>query len=82
MLALNNGSFRFLISTAYTCLLHPLIQKLCSVDSLFRKFSLVLIFDSDVLESVELVGLNALDLKSFIFETLTHLPSFFEVVQA
>lgn len=79
MLALNNGSFRFLISTAYTCLLHP--EPKCSVDSLFREFSLVLIFDSDVLESVELFGLNALDLKSFIFETLTDFASFFEVVE-
>lgn len=79
MLALNNGSFRFLISTAYTCLLHP--DPPCSVDSLFCKFSLVLVFDSDLLESVELFGLNALDLKSFIFETLTHFTAFFEVVK-
>jgi hypothetical protein len=79
MLALNNGSFRFLISTAYTCLLHH--DPTCSVDSLFGKFGLVLIFDADVLESVELFGLNALDLKSFIFETLTHFASFFEVVE-
>jgi len=82
MVGLNNGSFRLLISTAYTCLLHLNALPMCSVDSLLCKLGLVLIFDANVLETVELFGLDALDLKSFVFKTLSHFTSFFEVVEA
>ena len=81
MLALNNGSFRLLISTAYTCLLHLNAHPLCSVYSLLCKFGLVLIFDADILKTSEFFGFDALDLKSLVLKTLSHFTSFFEVVK-
>ena len=82
MLALNNGSFSLLISTAYTCLLHLKALPMRSLYSLLRQLGLIFVLNSNLFEALELLSLNALDLKSLVLETLSHFAAFFQVVQA
>jgi len=81
MLVPNNGYFRFLISTAYNCLLHLKAHPRSSVYSLLCKLGLVLILDADLHKTVEFFGLNSLDLHALILKALSHFTSFFEVVK-
>lgn len=61
-------------------LTQPLI--VTSQYSLFGQISLVLAFNAELNESTQLLSLDSLDLKSFIFDTLTNLATFFQVVKA
>lgn len=82
MLALNNGSFFLLISTAYTYLLHQCACLSRSVNSFLCQLGLVLVFDADSFESLKLLGLDALHLKTFVLKPLAHLTALFQVVKA
>jgi hypothetical protein len=53
-----------------------------SLNLLFGEVVLVLVFDSQLRQVVHFFLLDLLDLKSFVFETLTDLAAFLEVVEA
>lgn len=53
-----------------------------SDDLLLRELGLVLVLNADALERSQFLLLDALHLKSFVFELLTHLAAFFKVVES
>ena len=50
--------------------------------SLLREVGLVFVGDTDLLESVQLRGLDPFDLQSLVLDALANLAAFFQVVKA
>ena len=53
-----------------------------SQNSLFRQVGLVLALYSEADKTLQLAGLNSLNLKSLVLDALTHLAALLEVVES